>query len=71
LLITLNPATKITNPVISLMGYEDRRYFLLELNTKDDIEILINMDQTDWRGYRIRVNNTFIISVDSKTKKVL
>jgi hypothetical protein len=30
-------------------------YYIFELLTKDDIEIMINVDQTDWRGYKIRI----------------
>lgn len=55
LLTTLNPNIKISNPIISIDKKDDGLYYIFELATKDDIEILINMDQTDWRGYRVRI----------------
>jgi hypothetical protein len=30
-------------------------YYIFELATKDDIEILLNMDRTEWRGSQIRI----------------
>ena len=45
-----------TNPVLSFKKMEEGLYYIFELAIKDDIDILINLDQTDWRGYRIRVS---------------
>jgi splicing factor U2AF subunit len=56
LLLTLNPeSNKNTNPIVSIEKCDEGYYYIFELSTKDDIEILMNMDQTDWRGYRIRI----------------
>lgn len=55
LLTTLNPNTKNSNPIVSIEQRDDGHYYIFQLETKDDIEILINMDNTDWRGFRIRI----------------
>lgn len=55
LLLTLNPDSKNTNPIVSIEKCDEGFYFVFELATKDDIEILMNMDQTDWRGFKIRI----------------
>ena len=57
LLTTLNPVQRETNPILSFKRMEDGLYYIFELVVKDDIDILINLDQTDWRGYRIRVKS--------------
>jgi hypothetical protein len=49
---------------------EEGLYYIFEFILKDDIDILINLDQTDWRGYRIRVIN-YLICLDPKTKEIL
>ena len=58
LLTTLNPHNRTGNPIISMESKENGLYYIFELATKDDIEILINMDMTDWRGYRVRIQKT-------------
>lgn len=55
LLTTLNPVQRETNPIQSYQIMEEGLYYIFEFALKDDIDILVNMDQTDWRGYRIRV----------------
>jgi len=54
LLTTLNPNT-IGSPILSIEKKDEGYYYIFELATKDDIEILINMNNTDWRGYRIKI----------------
>lgn len=46
---------------------EDGLYYIFELAIKDDIDILINLDKTDWRGYRIRVNHWFYYRFKSQS----
>lgn len=52
-LVTLNPSNAHTSPVASLEKFEG--YYLLELYSSDDIEILINIDLMEWRGHRMRI----------------
>jgi splicing factor U2AF subunit len=54
LLTTLNPNT-IGSPILSIEKRDEGYYYIFELATKDDIEIMINMNNTEWRGYRIRI----------------
>ena len=61
LLTTLNPIMRETNPIHSFQKMEEGLYYIFEFAMKDDIDILINLDQTDWRGYRIRVNIEIIV----------
>lgn len=55
-----------TNPIVSFLKMDDGVYYIFELSSKDDVDILINMDQTDWRGYRIRVD--YYVNLDTKTE---
>lgn len=55
-MLTLNPENSAnSNPILSIEKCDEGYYYIFELATKDDIEILMNMDQTDWRGFRIRI----------------
>jgi ABC-type transport system substrate-binding protein len=55
ILTTLNPNQREENPIHSYTIMEDGLYYIFEFVKKDDIDLLVNLDQTDWRGYRIRV----------------
>lgn len=52
-LVTLNPSNAHSSPIASLEKFDG--YFLLELYSSDDIEILINIDLMEWRGHRMRI----------------
>mmetsp|Transcript_10009 Transcript_10009/g.10324 ORF Transcript_10009/g.10324 Transcript_10009/m.10324 type:complete len:242 (+) Transcript_10009:8-733(+) len=54
-LVTLNPENKTTSPIISLEKWEKEGFWLIELSSQDNIEILINIDQTEWRGFKMRI----------------
>ncbi len=69
LLTTLNPIQRETNPIKSFQKMEEGLYYIFEFVLKDDIDILINLDQTDWRGYRIRVINC-LKYLDPKAKEI-
>lgn len=55
ILNTLTHNVKITNPIVQMEKRDDGFYYILELATQDHLEILRNMDQTEWRNFRIRI----------------
>jgi splicing factor U2AF subunit len=48
---------KLVSPILNIDKYnvEHGTYYIFELATKDDIEILKAMNNTEWRGHRIRI----------------
>lgn len=60
-LVTLNPDNIKNNPIVSLEKFINSNntnsvYWMVELSSKDNIEILINIDLTEWRGTKLRVS---------------
>lgn len=57
ILTTLNPYMKLTNPILNIEEVISNHgtYYIFDLATKDDIEILKAMNNTEWRGYRMRI----------------
>jgi splicing factor U2AF subunit len=62
LLTTLNPYMKLVNPIINIekVMTQHGTYRIFDLATKDDIEILKAMTNTEWRGYRIKIEKPAI-----------
>jgi splicing factor U2AF subunit len=50
------PNSKIKNPIISLEKRDNGFYYIIELISHDNVEILKNFDQVEWRNYRIRIS---------------
>ena len=55
LLNHLTPNIKILNPIVSLDKRDNGLYYIIEVATQDQVDILKNLDNTEWRGYRIRI----------------
>lgn len=55
LLNHLSPNIRILNPIVSLEKRDNGFYYIIEVSTQDQVEILKNLDNTEWRGYRIRI----------------
>jgi splicing factor U2AF subunit len=66
---------KLVNPILSLQKFqaEHGTYYIFELATKDDIEILKALNNTEWRGYRIRIEkpNIFIREFNNTKGKIV
>ena len=66
---------KLVNPLLSLEKIQSEygQYYIFELATKDDIEILKAMNNTEWRGYRIRIEkpNIFIREFNNTKGKLV
>jgi splicing factor U2AF 65 kDa subunit len=48
---------KLSNPILNIEAVKSHHgtYYIFDLATKDDIEILKAMNNTEWRGYRMRI----------------
>jgi splicing factor U2AF subunit len=48
---------KLSNPILNIetIFIENGQYYIFDLATKDDIEILKAMNNTEWRAYRMRI----------------
>ena len=64
LLKHLTPHTHILNPIVSLEKKDNGFYYIIEVSTHDQVEILKNLDNTEWRGYRIRIQRPKIFFRD-------
>lgn len=61
-LVTLNPENEKSNPIVALENHQAEGFWLLELSTQDNLEILINIDHTEWRGCHMRVSSIIIFN---------
>lgn len=50
------PNSNLKNPIISFEKRDNGFYYIIELVTHDNVEILKNFDQVEWRNYRIRIS---------------
>ena len=48
---------KLSNPILNIETILTQHgiYYIFDLATKDDIEILKAMNNTEWRGYRMKI----------------
>lgn len=48
---------KLSNPILNIekCSIENSCYYIFDLATKDDIEILKAMNNSEWRGYRMKI----------------
>lgn len=54
-LTTLNAENTKINPILSIEHYKNENFWIIEINNQENMDILLNIDHTEWRGYRIRI----------------
>jgi splicing factor U2AF subunit len=65
---------KLVNPILSLQKIQAEHgiFYIFELATKDDIEILKALNNTEWRAHRIRIEKpTIFIREFNNTKGII
>ena len=52
-LVTINKDNLKTTPILNLEKFD--KYWIIEINTKENINYLTNIDHTEWMGYIMRI----------------